>query len=119
MKTIVALKHKIEPFNDMAWYGNLKIFKKRLQEGFSEFAFGRGQWVGGERIVGIFVFYHPDGRIVTLESPKYYDHFHGKKFEGSYSSAEFKKYLKANKISLRQKHSLRAFIRMIAKQLQR
>ena len=51
-------------------------FVKRLNEGYTEIAIGGGPWVdmNGEdlRIVGIWVFYHPDGRVATIETHKGY-----------------------------------------------
>ncbi len=52
-------------------YGDTSVAAARLTEGFTELAFGGGDWVGSTRLVGVFAFFHPDGRVATIQSWKF------------------------------------------------
>ncbi len=88
-----------------AYYMNPEVLKKRAEEGFTHINFGGGEWVEDFRIVRLFVFYHPDGRIATYEHPKGMTHdgytMRGKPFEKIYTKKEFEDYTKRFKIRLR------------------
>jgi hypothetical protein len=85
-----------EPFSALTMYGNKEIFARRLKEGFTDCTVGSGSWVGNKRIVQLFVFYHPDGRIATYEHPKYMgvdQHtYRGLPFEAEYTKETFVKH---------------------------
>ena len=102
-------RRKPEEFSPLGLYGNRDVFQRRLDEGFTKLAFGDGNWVGNERIVRLFVFYHPDGRIATYEHPKS-EHdgttFRGGPFEAEYSEEEFQSYKEKFQIAFGGKTSL-------------
>ena len=98
-----------------AYYMNPNVLKKRVDEGYAKASFGGGEWVDDARIVSIWAFYHPDGRISTYEHPKAYDHcfektIHGSPYEKTYTRKEFKEYLKKYKIKLSKKIMLEEII---------
>ncbi|MBI2672664.1 hypothetical protein HYX19_00215 [Candidatus Woesearchaeota archaeon] len=102
---------KPDEFSLLAMYGSKDIFKKRLEEGYTEVAFGVGDWVRDYRIVGLWAFYHQDGRIATYEHPKYIEFsggntLHGEPFEKIYTKEEFEKHEKDLRISVCQKTGL-------------
>ena len=72
--------------------------------------FGGGDWVDGQRIVGLWAFYHPDGKIATYEHPKGRTSdmrtIRGQPFEAEYTEREFQKYLKKFQIKLGQRSGL-------------
>ena len=85
---------KSEEFNLIKAYGKRDIFEKRLQEGYTEIAFGNGPWVKNQRIVVLFVFYHPNGEVATYEHPKFINEGHtvrGKPHEEKYNQKKFNK----------------------------
>jgi hypothetical protein len=92
----------------LKYYGEKSIFEKRVEEGYSEVAFGGGRWFGkengdDERMVAIWVFYHPDGRIATYEHPKYHDgiaSYYGNKFEAEYTQDQFQEHMRKYMITL-------------------
>ena len=88
---------KPEEFSRLGMYGRKDIFERRLNESYSEVAFGGGDWVNNQKIVGLFVFYHPNGKIATLEHPKFDDGYHtirGQPYEAEYNNKKFEKHLK-------------------------
>lgn len=96
-------KIKPEEFSPMQMYGNKDIFQKMLNEGYTEVALGGGDWVDDYRIVGIFAFFHPNGKIHTFETPKYDDGGHtmrGTQFEANYTMKGFEKYKENHKIEM-------------------
>lgn len=109
---------KPEEFSPLAMYGEKSIFEKRLNEGFTEIAFGRGPWKEVEspglildvRIVAIYVFYHPSGKIATFEHPKARDcnlmAHHGEPFEAEYNQLTFHEHKKDYKLNLGEKIDL-------------
>lgn len=110
-------------FSTVGMYGNRHIFEKRLKEGFTEFAFGSGDWIQPDnaldrRIVAIWAFFPPKmgvgGRIATYEHPKYYDGEHsirGEPFEARYTAKDFEDYCRKNRISMGQRSDLLDFLR--------
>ena len=102
---------KPEEFSPLAMYGNKDIFKKRLNDGYIDVAFGSGEWVNGERIVRLFVFYHPKNffGIATYEHPKFDfegSTIHGKPFESVYTKRGFERHSKKFKIQVGPKTGL-------------
>lgn len=97
---------------DINLFGDKKVFSKRLSEGYTEIAFGHGQWDNNlKKISSIFAFYKPEGNISTYEYPKSInlpDPFpcRGQPFQKKYSKEEFEKYLKLKKINLSEKSNL-------------
>ncbi len=67
----------IEQFSNVGLYSSLREIEQRLAEGFTTFAFGRGPWIvrKGEqmRLVALFAFFHPDGRVASTEHFKLND----------------------------------------------
>ena len=93
---------ELSPLN---MYGDREVFRRRLQEGYTDLNFGRGSWINGQRIVGLFVFYHPDGRIATLEHPKFTCPFSGHTVrldprERQYTPQQFQRHLRDFEIEL-------------------
>ncbi len=90
------------------WYGRKDVFERRLQEGYTEAAFGGGEWIHGKRVVRLWVFYHPDGRIATYEHPKFdFGHtVHGEPYEAEYGKREFQLHVKKFQIQLGKKEGL-------------
>jgi hypothetical protein len=60
----------VEASSPIGLYGNLPIFQERLKEGYTGVSFGQGEWVNNRRIVVIWVFYGPDGKVATYEHHK-------------------------------------------------
>ncbi len=93
------------------------VLEKRLEEGYEEIAFGRGAWVGEHRIVGIYAFYHPDGRIATYENPKFMGGGYGMhavrapSFEAEYTREGFAKHIKKHAIRFDKKKNLGKVVR--------
>jgi hypothetical protein len=85
-----------------------------MNEGYTEMAFGSGAWVGERRIFRFWAFFHPHGRVTTIEHPKTIgEAIEGsdpeKAFEAEYSEAEFTAYRELNHLNL----SVRASIAKI------
>lgn len=100
---------KPEEFSALGLYGRKDLFEKRFNEGFTEVAFGSGGWVGDFRIVSIFAFYHPAGKIATLETPKSYEAGHtsrGAPFEREYTHKTFEEYREKYQIRMGNKTDL-------------
>lgn len=95
---------KPEEFSLIGMYGKKDIFEKRVREGYTEVAFGGGDWVGDQRIVSLWAFYHPNGRIATYEHPKSMTldchTVRGRPFEAEYTKRKFQKHLQKFKIRL-------------------
>jgi len=100
---------KPEEFSALRMYGNKNVFEKRVEEGYTEVAFGGGDWVGNQRIVRLWAFFHPKGKIATYEHPKFDDGSHimrGNPFEAKYSQRKFQKHLREFQIKLGAKSEL-------------
>ena len=125
-----------EKFSTMTMYGNKRIFDKRLKEGYTEVALGSGEWVSApagseQRIVKLFVFYHPNGKVATYEHPKAnhgFGNIHGQPFEAEYNTKRtligklfgtnsfkdsFENHLKEFKIALGEKGDLAEIVRIL------
>lgn len=105
---------KPEKYSLIGMYGRKDIFEKRLREGYTRVAFGSGNWVNSQRIVSLWVFYHPDGGIATYEHPKFYDGsytFRGQPFEEEYNKEGFQKHLKRFQIKLGEKYNLSELVK--------
>lgn len=82
----------------LEWYANQRVFEKRVNQGFREVAFGDGNWIEGEKVPAVFVFYHPDGRVGTYGHLKFQDErthetYHGKPSEIDFANlGEFERY---------------------------
>ena len=88
---------KPEEFSPLKMYGRKDVFEKKLNEGYTEISFGGGDWVGNQRIVKLWVFYHPEGKIATFAHPKMFDgvtNVRGIPYEAEYTEREFKKHQK-------------------------
>ncbi len=103
---------KPEKFSTLEMYGRREVFKKKQSEGYTEVAFGGGDWVGAERIVAIWTFYHPAKKfrnVSTLQHPKHFDGEHtlrGTPFEKDYSQREFEEYVQKMQIRIHNKQNL-------------
>ncbi len=97
--------------------GIYAIFKEKLDEGYSEVAFGDGDWIGKRKITKIYVFYkkYSSGdlwEIKTYEYPAFRDNKNQiielQPFENLYTNQkDFQKYLEQFKIQLRDKSLLK------------
>ncbi|MDE1850297.1 MAG: hypothetical protein KGH54_00690 [Candidatus Micrarchaeota archaeon] len=99
-------------FSSLGLYGNSAVFAKRLKEGYTEFAMGRGPWINDFRIVGIAVFYGKGDRIATFETIKSCplgDITRGSR-EMEYSSAEFDKFTKEYKLEIGPKTAMKELV---------
>lgn len=67
--------------------GNRKLLRSKLNEGFSEFSVGGGEWVkkGTRRIVSIFAFFRADGIVSTREQCEGMVNMHGQIMKGEYT----------------------------------
>jgi len=90
-------------------------YQKRFDEGYTQAALGYGEWVPGGfdriRLLNIHVFYHPDGRIATVETPKQQDRdghsLHGGgSYEAEYTKKEFEAHVEKYKVTLCEKQDL-------------
>ena len=100
---------KPEEFSPLGMYGRKDVFEKRLNEGYTEVTLGGGDWVGDQRIVSLWVFYHPKGKIATLEHPKFYISDHtarGQPYEAKYSPRKFQKHVKKFQLKVGEKKDL-------------
>jgi hypothetical protein len=95
-------------------YGKKDIFEKRLKEGYTEVSFGTGPWVKNQRIVNLFVFYHPNGNIATYEQPKFSNEgqtVRGTPHEEKYSQKEFNKLKERWNLKVKEnRHSLKEIL---------
>jgi hypothetical protein len=107
-----------EEFSPLGMYGNKEIFERRLNEGYTEVAHGSGEWIGDNRIVALWAFFHPKRffrKVATHQHPKgYFDGhtFHGKPFETAYTEKGFKKYCENNKIVLGERQDLAKIVKI-------
>ena len=108
---------KVERFSLLGMYGDRKYFQKKLDEGYSEVAFGSGPYITSpsgflqKRMVGMFAFFHPDGRIVTYETVKQWlewesDPHRGHPPESQYNAKTFEERCKDFQVSLSEKATL-------------
>ena len=101
---------KPECLSPLAMYGRKDVFENRVREGYTEVAFGGGDWVGEQRIVRLWVFYHPEGKIATYEHPKFMTldthTMRGQPFEKEYTEGEFQKHQKQFKLKVGNRRSL-------------
>jgi hypothetical protein len=103
---------KPEEFSNLGMYGSREFFERKQQEGYSEVASGVGDWVGVERIVVIWAFYHPKKRfrsITTLQHPKFDDGCHtirGSPYEKKYTPAGFDRFTRRMKIKIGSRQNL-------------
>ncbi len=85
-------------------YGTKPIFEKKLEEGFTKVAFGRGPWIDTFRILALFAFFYPDGRVETIETWKQRDSRHCSRRsspkEKKYSAIQFKTYIAEHHVEL-------------------
>lgn len=98
-------QEKIRPLKT---YGNTDIFQKRVEEGYSELAFGRIEPTDDSELLGVFVFFHPDGKIATYEHPK-----QGTSFEKEYNSERFQEYTEEQNIHLSGKVTLEYIVKYL------
>jgi len=107
-------KQKPDQFSNLNFYGDREVFEKREEEGYSQVNFGRGPWIKGERVVGMFAFYHPDGKISILMTPKHDisgETIHGRRTEREFENEEeFKKFVEQWKIELAERSDLGKFL---------
>ena len=103
---------KPEEFSRATMYGKRSIFEKRLNEGYNEATFGAGKdYIENEKIVNLFAFYHPNGKIATYECHKFMavDDCHTMRrppFEKEYSKKEFQEHIEKYKVQMSRKGSL-------------
>lgn len=65
-------KFKVQFGSPLGMHGNKGLFEQKLREGYTEYSYGIGESHEPERIVALFAFYHPEGRIATYEHAKHY-----------------------------------------------
>lgn len=127
-------KIKPEEFSILGMYGRREIFEKRLQEGYTEVAFGKGLWIEkpdmfgtyldfrfpflhftppaivAQRIPSLFAFYHPNGKIAILEHRKIEDYTghtaHVGIRETVYNKKRFERHLNEWSVKLEEKTTL-------------
>jgi hypothetical protein len=103
---------KPEEFSTLEMYGKREIFERKQNEGYTEVAFGGGDWVDSNRIVALWAFYHPTkmfGSVSTLQYPKFDDGTHTirfKPFERKYSQEGFERYLQKMQIKMGDRENL-------------
>lgn len=98
-----------EEFSTVAMYGNREIFERKLAEDYTEVAFGGGPWIDDFRIVAIWIFYHPSGKVATYQHPKTMYNlttFRPTPFEAEYDIGELGAYLTKHQITLGARGSL-------------
>ena len=86
-------------------YGRRDIFKRRLREGYNKVAFCPNTLIRNNRLITIWVFYHPNGKIATYEFP-----VSDNPFEAEYTKEEFKKHKEEFQIWIGQKIGLEKLI---------
>lgn len=108
---------KVEQYSKIEMYGNKELFAKRQSEGFTEVAFGSGDWVDSERIVAIWAFYNQQGNtIATYEHPKSDDGCHtvrGLPFEATYTPKEFEARCAERRIKMGSRHNLAELVKKL------
>src|SRR3989344_766402 len=113
-------------------YGKKEIFESRFKEGYELVSWGQSTWIHKEgneyndtRIVSMWAFYHPDGRIHTYQQPKIWEEHegvegekhepatrYGTPFEAVYTSeADFDAYLKKRSAMTWERESLANIIK--------
>lgn len=95
--------------------GDLKIFKEKLSEGFTEVAFHAnwGPWMGDCRLMGIWAFFHPDGCITCWEFWKFDDGSrtaHATPREKLYSPTDLAELLAKYHVKLGEKKNLASWV---------
>ena len=94
-------------------YANKVVFERLLREGFTQAAYGRGDWIENRRIVRLWVLYHPNGRVATIQHPKVRDDIGSmnmQAIEAEYSVQEFDRYIDEWRITLRNQGCLRELL---------
>ena len=101
---------KPDEFSVLAMYGDRGVFLQNQEKGYTEVAFGSGQWVRGSRIVALWVFYHDlHKNIITYQHPKFDSgsfNVSGTPFERKYAESEFEEYRNKMKILIGSRVSL-------------
>ncbi|NQS89344.1 hypothetical protein HQ584_06110 [Patescibacteria group bacterium] len=97
-----------EKLRPLKTYGNTNIFQKRVEEGYSKLAFGRIEPIDNSKLLGVFVFFHPDGKIATYEHPK-----QGTPFEKEYNSEVFQEYKEEQNIHISGKVTLEYIVKYL------
>ena len=105
---------KPDEFSPLGLYGRKDAFEKRVRDGYTEVAYGGGDWVGNQRIVRLWAFYHPDGSIATYEHPKGMTPdmhtIRGQPFEAEYTEREFQEHLENFRIKIGPKTGLKKLV---------
>jgi len=97
---------------------DLEVAKKKQEQGYTKIAEGKSPWIYNMRILTIYAFYHPDGRIATYELHRIRSKGRARvipAFEDKYTPEEFKDYKSSNRIKLGRKKSLERLIKQIEK----
>ena len=94
-------------------YGDRGVFERRLDQGYTEVAYGTGEWVKGmhseTKVNAVMVFYHPKDKIATYEFTRHRspdESWTDEPYEDNYEPEEFGDYLLENRIYLHPKQSL-------------
>lgn len=112
-----------EAFSLIGMYGAREVFERRQREGYTEVAFGRGEWVDMNRIVAIWVFYRRPSfwrnPIATHEFPKFElldgGTMRGDPVERTYSQKRFDRHLSKYQITLGPRQKLSETLEQWAK----
>ncbi len=107
---------KPEEFSKLKMYGEKEIFEKKVEEGYTEVAYGDGgDWFDDQRIVSLFAFYHPNGKVATYEHPKrmtFDGHtMRSRPFQAEYNKIEFQIHLQEFQIKLEKKVGLEELVK--------
>ena len=103
-----------EALSKVALYGDYEFFTRHQKAGFTHYAFGTRPWVDNWRLVGVFILYHPDGKVATFETWKTNDGIctrHGKG-EHNFNKEEFDAFAKEWQITLSSQDLLAPLLRM-------
>lgn len=125
-RDISSKESQLRPFG---LYGSKDVLKKRLEQGYTQIAFGAGEWIVKEgyreKIAGIFAFYKPAGfifrhpKIATFERPLVNEGHgysrHGPSFEKKYDEKQFQEHVDKYKIKMGERVNLANIVREIEK----
>jgi len=108
-----------EEFSPSVIYCGREIFEEKHNEGYTEAAFGEGNWVRDKRmvkdkrIISLLAFFNPNRllrRVATYELPEFNCGIlkvHGNHFESTYNTEwTFRRYCERNEITISNRQNL-------------
>ena len=105
---------KPERHSWIGMYGDRDIFQKHLDDGYNEVAFGKGDWVDDQKVLGVFAFFHPGGDISTLEHYKSITNsghtIKSGPVYGEYMQKGFEMFIEENGVKMSEKQDIRAVL---------